>query len=179
MESPLDDFYATLNILPSAEEIVVHAAYKALARRYHPDHFQGSKEEANRRMAQINEAYAVLSNFEKRRTYDEARAFQGQANPKDKREGEQPGRAPNTKGWDEMYAAVALKCKAIISIIATSLLAITNIYPIMAHQTINFLRRTLYSLARVLLAILIYLILVLVLVEAVARSTGIQLISGM
>ena len=68
------DFYAILGVLPSAEDIVIRAAYKALAQRYHPDRFglNGNKEEANIRMTEINDAYAVLSDMHQRKEYDQA-----------------------------------------------------------------------------------------------------------
>jgi curved DNA-binding protein CbpA len=67
------DYYATLGVLPSAEDVVIRAAYKALAQRYHPDRFEGSKDEALRRMQDINEAYAVLSDAVQRKEYDTLR----------------------------------------------------------------------------------------------------------
>lgn len=45
-------------------------AYKALAKQYHPDVFQGSKEYAEMKMKQINEAYSVLSSPVSRQEYD-------------------------------------------------------------------------------------------------------------
>ena len=65
------NYYAILGILPTAEDVVIRAAYKALAQRYHPDRFQGSAEEATRRMKDLNEAYAVLSDPVRRKEYDE------------------------------------------------------------------------------------------------------------
>lgn len=56
-----------------AEDVVIRAAYKAMAQKYHPDKFQGNADEASSRMSEINEAYAVLTDVELRRTYDEAR----------------------------------------------------------------------------------------------------------
>jgi curved DNA-binding protein CbpA len=35
------DYYAILGLTPSAEEVVIRAAYKALAQRYHPDRTKG------------------------------------------------------------------------------------------------------------------------------------------
>jgi DnaJ-class molecular chaperone len=61
-------------VLPSAEDFLIRAVYKAMAMRYHPDKFAGSAEEANRRMAEINEAYEVLSSAEKRKEYDRERS---------------------------------------------------------------------------------------------------------
>jgi len=73
------DYYATLGVLPTAEDIVIRAAYKALAQRYHPDRCDGSKEEAHRRMAEINEAYEVLSNVSSRKEYDKSRGTNTQS----------------------------------------------------------------------------------------------------
>jgi curved DNA-binding protein CbpA len=67
------DYYATLGVLPSAEDIVVRAAYKALAQRYHPDRNPGVIAEATRRMAEINEAFEILSDATKRKEYDAQR----------------------------------------------------------------------------------------------------------
>jgi curved DNA-binding protein CbpA len=67
------DYYAILGVLPAAEEVVLRAAYKALAQRYHPDRFKGKPEEVHRKMAEINEAYAILSDPVKRKEYDSHR----------------------------------------------------------------------------------------------------------
>jgi len=67
----MKDYYRILGILDDAEDIIIRAAYKALAQRYHPDKWKGDKEEANKRMQDINEAYEVLSDIEKRKQYDE------------------------------------------------------------------------------------------------------------
>jgi curved DNA-binding protein CbpA len=68
------DYYAILGVTPVAEDIVIRAAYKALAQRYHPDRYSGPKDEATRMMAELNEAYAVLSDPVKRKEYDALRA---------------------------------------------------------------------------------------------------------
>ena len=67
------DYYRILGVLDDAEDIVIRAAYRALAQRYHPDKWQGDQAEATRRMAEINVAYAVLSDTVKRATYDSTR----------------------------------------------------------------------------------------------------------
>jgi curved DNA-binding protein CbpA len=66
------DFYAILGVLPEAEDVVVRAAYRALAQRYHPDKWTGSASEAHRRMTEINVAFESLGNPEKRKAYDES-----------------------------------------------------------------------------------------------------------
>jgi len=65
------DYYATLGVLPSAEDYIVQAAYKALCKRFHPDIYKGT--DAHERMAAINEAYEVLGDSSKRAEYDRRR----------------------------------------------------------------------------------------------------------
>jgi len=67
------DYYAILGVLPTAEDVVIRAAYKALAQRYHPDRTRETGPDASKRMALINEAYAVLSDPDKRKEYDALR----------------------------------------------------------------------------------------------------------
>lgn len=69
----IKDYYRILGVLDDAEDIVIKAAYKALAQRYHPDKWSGDKAQANRRMAEINEAYNVLSDSRRRSQYDAGR----------------------------------------------------------------------------------------------------------
>lgn len=64
------DYYQILGVLPDAEQVVITAAYRALASQYHPDRWSGDKVEATRRMAEINVAYSVLGDTGKRATYD-------------------------------------------------------------------------------------------------------------
>lgn len=76
------DHYSTLGVLPEAEAIVITAAYRALAQRYHPDKSPGDPAEAHRRMAEINEAYRVLGNEELRAEYDATRKKEDHADYK-------------------------------------------------------------------------------------------------
>lgn len=73
----MKDYYAVLGILPSAEDVVIRAAYKALAQRFHPDRYTGSQEEAHKKMSELNEAYSVLSDPVKRSEYDKTRNAEG------------------------------------------------------------------------------------------------------
>lgn len=66
----MKNLYQILGVLDDAEDIIIRAAYKALAQKYHPDKWKGDANDANRRMSEINEAYGVLSNSEKRAQYD-------------------------------------------------------------------------------------------------------------
>jgi curved DNA-binding protein CbpA len=65
------DYYAILGVLPTAEDFVIEAAYRALSKRYHPDRYGGS--DAHEKMSAINEAYEVLGNASKRKEYDQER----------------------------------------------------------------------------------------------------------
>ncbi|MFN2168502.1 MAG: DnaJ domain-containing protein, partial [Anaerolineae bacterium] len=63
------DYYAILGVARDADEATIKSAYRRLARTYHPD-VNPDKEMAERRFKEINEAYTVLSDGEKRKLYD-------------------------------------------------------------------------------------------------------------
>ncbi|MGH2489382.1 MAG: DnaJ domain-containing protein [Candidatus Limnocylindria bacterium] len=71
METVATDFdaYKLLQVDPQADDIVVEAAFRALARRYHPDNHGGDSQ----RMADINKAYDLLRTPVRRRRYDRDR----------------------------------------------------------------------------------------------------------
>ncbi len=68
------DHYKILGVLPDAEQIVIVAAYRALASLYHPDRWKGDKDESTKRMAEINVAYGVIGDVSKRAEYDRSRS---------------------------------------------------------------------------------------------------------
>lgn len=70
MSSVQKDFYRTLGVHESAEFAVIKAAYKALLMIYHPDRRMGEKDKAVKKTKDINEAYAVLIDPDKRKKYD-------------------------------------------------------------------------------------------------------------
>lgn len=67
------DYYTNLGVLPTAEPAVIRAAYRALAQQYHPDCYEGDKQEAHRKMVELNEAYSVLKDPQKREEFDSER----------------------------------------------------------------------------------------------------------
>jgi len=66
----MKDYYRILGVLDDAEDIIIKAAYRALAQRYHPDKWGGNQNDATKRMAEINEAYSELSDTARRKKYD-------------------------------------------------------------------------------------------------------------
>ena len=66
------DHYSILGVTPKAEPAEIRAAYRALMRIYHPDADRSS--EAADRARQINAAYSVLNNPERRASYDDSLA---------------------------------------------------------------------------------------------------------
>ena len=64
------DYYNTLGISKSATDDDIKRAYRALAKKYHPDANQDNKEQATEKFKEISEAYEVLMDKNKRSTYD-------------------------------------------------------------------------------------------------------------
>jgi len=65
------DYYEILGVSKDADERAIKRAYRKLAKTWHPDRVQeDKKEEAEQKFKKINEAYAVLSDADKRRQYD-------------------------------------------------------------------------------------------------------------
>jgi curved DNA-binding protein len=71
MAVKFQDYYEVLGVSRDAKDKDIKAAYRKLARKHHPDlHAEDEKSAAEEKFKQINEAYEVLSDSEKRAKYD-------------------------------------------------------------------------------------------------------------
>ena len=64
------DYYEVLGVDKNADDAALKKAYRALAKKYHPDVNPGDAE-AEKKFKEASEAYAILSDAEKRRQYDQ------------------------------------------------------------------------------------------------------------
>ena len=64
------DYYQVLDVSRNASADQIKKAYRKLARKYHPD-LNPNNQEAEKRFKDINEAHEILSDPDKRRTYDQ------------------------------------------------------------------------------------------------------------
>jgi len=74
-----DDLYATLGVVPDASRSAIQAAFRELARRWHPD--RNDSEDAVAQFAAISNAYAVLGSDTRRAAYDRTAQVRGADRP--------------------------------------------------------------------------------------------------
>ena len=65
----MKNYYEILGVSPNATDKIIRVAYKAQCMEFHPDRYH--ENDATERMQEINEAYEILSDKEKRKSYDE------------------------------------------------------------------------------------------------------------
>ena len=70
MSSKEKDYYEILGVPKDADEKAIKKAYRKLAFKWHPDKNPDNKKEAEEKFKEVNEAYSVLSDPDKRRQYD-------------------------------------------------------------------------------------------------------------
>jgi curved DNA-binding protein len=74
--APYKDYYKTLGVDKAASQKEIKSAFRKLAAKYHPDKNPGDKK-AEDKFKEINEAYTVLSDDEKRKFYDQYGTVEG------------------------------------------------------------------------------------------------------
>ncbi|MBD5480392.1 MAG: J domain-containing protein [Lachnospiraceae bacterium] len=107
------DYYRILGLAETADMEAVKKAYRRLAKECHPDAYPGDKK-AEERFKQITEAYAVLSDAEKRKKYDKERVRTGkrQKTASDRRPGRQPFRPEGFgSGFEEFFSFAGIQPK--------------------------------------------------------------------
>jgi DnaJ-class molecular chaperone len=65
------DYYEVLGVSRDADEETIKKAYRKLAMQYHPDRNPGKEQWANEKFKEINEAFSVIGDPEKRKQYDQ------------------------------------------------------------------------------------------------------------
>lgn len=90
----MKDYYKILGVTQQASAKEIKAAYRRLAKQYHPDVVRGDKEKEDF-MREIGEAYSFLGDEEKRKNYDAQRQKAGvkaEGGPRGtQKDGQQPG----------------------------------------------------------------------------------------
>jgi len=69
----MKDYYQILGVLDSASQEEIRSAFRKLAFKHHPDTNPGNEKQAEEKFKEINEAYGVLGDKDKRQQYDSVR----------------------------------------------------------------------------------------------------------
>ena len=124
---PAIDYYRVLGVKPNATAEEIHAAYRRLARAYHPDCYPGSTGSLVR-MARVNVAKSVLLDPNTRAAYDLSRKrASGPAAPSVQR------RAPTRNGGRRFDYATAVMLAVVAPLVVGLLLYVATGAQVAAH----------------------------------------------
>ena len=101
------NYYQVLGVNRDATDEEIRRAYRKLAMEYHPDRNPGREKWANQKFREINEAYEVLSNPQKRAAYDAPLYAQAQITHKPYRAARPP--AVDAKKYPEELVRVIMQ----------------------------------------------------------------------
>lgn len=96
------DYYKILGVEPTADEKAIKAAYRKLARKYHPD--VSKEKDAEVHFKEVAEAYDVLKDAEKRAEFDDLRKYGQHGRPFEHPRGRQPGAGAFTDAYGGDYS---------------------------------------------------------------------------
>jgi curved DNA-binding protein len=112
MAAAYKDYYAILGVDRKATEAEIKAAYRKAARKYHPDlQAAGEKAAAEKKFKEINEAYTVLGNKEKKDQYDGLgenwqNSEERQPKPETRESGVHSWSQVDTDGFSDFFASI-------------------------------------------------------------------------
>jgi curved DNA-binding protein CbpA len=101
--------YAVLNVAPDAEPVVIEAAYRALMKKYHPDQGAQPSGHGTPSAVEINNAFAILRDPQRRADYDHREWTRTQAiQLAQYQQNLKPPRQSNFFGWGGWFVALLL-----------------------------------------------------------------------
>ncbi len=117
MSDDLPSHYDTLSVPADATADMVRAAYRKAAQKHHPDRC-GGDQDAQRQMAHINAAYAVLSHPQRRASYDSwMRARQARRLAQQAAEAARPTRFSETWPWGLVAGTTAFALATVATVL--------------------------------------------------------------
>src|SRR5215475_1894195 len=134
------DFYTILGVSRTASLDEIKSAHRELVKKFHPDLFPGAKQkaQANKKLQQINEAYAILSNPERRRQYDSRHppkvTVVNPARSGERRSAASFRRPPAVPAWENLARRVNENLKQITKILSGLAKAALNAYSHLSRE---------------------------------------------
>jgi curved DNA-binding protein CbpA len=93
----MKNYYHILGVKPTASNDVIQKVYRSISKTFHPDKYPGDKDFAAEKFKEINEAYSILSDTNKRMAFDKSySSFLNKQNNKNIYKKDKPG---NAKSW--------------------------------------------------------------------------------